>query len=54
MGNFTLGHKELLKLAKERKVKTIEELQELVYECTNEVTGADFENVKNQLKIKRF
>jgi hypothetical protein len=48
------GFKELFKLAKSRKVKTYNDLQDLVYECKNEITGADFECVRQQLKIKMF
>jgi hypothetical protein len=48
------GFKELLKLAKAERVKTYNELQDLVYECKNEITGADFECVRQQLKIKMF
>jgi hypothetical protein len=48
------GFKELLKLAKAERVKTYNELQDLVYECKNEITGADFECVRQKLKIKMF
>jgi hypothetical protein len=48
------GFKELLKLAKAERVKTYDELQDLVYECKNEITGADLECVRQQLKIKMF
>lgn len=48
------GFKELLKLAKSSKVKTYDELQELVYQCENEITGADVECVRQKLKIKMF
>jgi hypothetical protein len=48
------GFKELLKLAKAAKCKTYDELQNLVYNCANEITGADFECVRQQLKIKMF
>lgn len=51
---MTKGFKELLKLAKSAKVKTYDELQELVYQCENEITGADFECVRQTLKIKMF
>ena len=51
---MTKGFKELLKLAKESKVTTYDELMNLVYECNNEVTGADFESVRQVLKIKMF
>lgn len=51
---MTEGFKELLKLAKAAKVKTYDELQELVYECKNEITGGDFECVRAQLKISMF
>lgn len=52
--NTTEGFKELLKLAKSNKVKTYDELQELVYDCKNEITGGDFECVREILKIKLF
>jgi hypothetical protein len=48
------GFKELLKLAKSAGVKTYDELQNLVYECKHEITGADFECVRQELKIKMF
>ena len=48
------GFKELLKLAKAERDKTYNELQDLVYECKNEITGADFECVRQKLKIKMF
>jgi len=48
------GFKELLKLAKSLKVKTYDELQDLVYQCENEITGADVECVRQKLKIKMF
>jgi len=48
------GFKELLKLAKAAKVKTYDELQDVVYDCKNEITGADLECVRQQLKIKMF
>jgi hypothetical protein len=48
------GFKELLKLAKAERIKTYNELQDLVYECKNEITGADFECVRQKLKIKMF
>ena len=46
------GFKELLKLAKAAKVTTYDELERLVDECTNEITGADFTSVRQALKIK--
>ena len=52
--NTTPGYKELLKLAKAQKVRTYDELQELVYECQNEITGGDFHCVLHALKIKMF
>jgi hypothetical protein len=48
------GFKELLKLAKERGVETYDELSDVVYDCKNEITGADFECVRQKLKIKMF
>ncbi len=48
------GFKELLKLAKSSGVSTYDELQDLVSHCKNEVTGADFESVRQRLKIKMF
>jgi hypothetical protein len=48
------GFKELLKLAKANGVKTYDELADLVHSCSNEITGADFECVRQQLKIKMF
>jgi hypothetical protein len=48
------GFKELLKLAKANRVKTYDELSNLTFECKNEITGADFECVRQQLKIKMF
>ena len=51
---MTDGFKELLKLAKSNNVSTYDELQELVHECKNEITGGDFECVRAKLKIKLF
>ena len=48
------GFKELLKLAKRNRVSSYDELQDLVSECENEITGADFESVREKLKIKMF
>jgi hypothetical protein len=48
------GFKELLKLAKASKVKTYDELSDLTHQCINEITGADFECVRQQLKISMF
>ena len=48
------GFKELLKLAKRNRVSRYDELQDLVIECENEITGADFESVREKLKIKMF
>lgn len=48
------GFKELLKLAKANRVKTYDELSNLTLECKNEITGVDFECVRQQLKIKIF
>ncbi len=51
---MTNGFKELLKLAKSSKVKTYNELESLVHECNNDVTGADFDSVRKVLNIKLF
>lgn len=51
---MTEGFKELLKLAKAESVKTYKELEDLTYQCQNEITGADFECVRKQMKIKMF
>jgi hypothetical protein len=51
---MTKGFKELLKLAKTAKVTTYDELERLVQECNNEVTGADFTSGRQVLKIKLF
>ena len=51
---MTDGFRELLKLAKAARVKTYNELESLVQECNNEVTGADFDSVRQLLKIKLF
>ena len=51
---MTKGFKELLKLAKTAKVMTYDELERVVQECNNEVTGADFTSVRQVLKIKLF
>ena len=51
---MTKGFKELLKLAKAARVKTYNELESLVQECNNEVTGAGFDSVRQLLKIKLF
>ena len=51
---MTKGFKELLKLAKQSRVKTYDDLSDLTYQCTNEITGADFECVRQLLKIKMF
>ena len=51
---MTKGFKELLKLAKTAKVTTYDELERVVQECNNEVTGADFTSVRQVLKIKLF
>ena len=48
------GFKELLKLPKASRVSTIDELKDLVSECQNEITGADFDCVRQKLKIKMF
>lgn len=51
---MTKGFKELLKRAKAAGVETYEELESLVHECNNEITGADFTSVRQVLKIKLF
>ena len=51
---MTKGFKELLKLAKAAKVTTYDELERLVSECNNEITGADVDSVRRILKIKLF
>ena len=51
---MTQGLKELLKLAKANRVKTYDELSNLTFECKNEITGSDFECVRQRLKIKMF
>jgi hypothetical protein len=51
---MTEGFKELLKLAKQSRAKDFNELCDLVSDCKNEVTGADFESVRQLLKIKMF
>jgi len=48
------GYKELLKLAKKRKPATPDELMDLTSECSNEITGGDFESVREAMKIKYF
>jgi len=48
------GYKELLKKAKAASVETIEELEDVVYDCENVITGADLECVRQKLKISRF
>ena len=52
--NMSEGFKELYKLAKTNKVKTYDELVNLTYNCSNEITGADLECVRQQLRIKMF
>jgi hypothetical protein len=51
---MTKGYKELLKLAKANSVKTYDELLDLCYQCSGEITGADVECVRQKLKIKMF
>lgn len=51
---MTPGFKELLTLAKAERVKTYDELCDVVYQCKNEITGGDFECVRQKLKIKMF
>ena len=49
---MTKGFKELLALAKADRVTTIDELENLVGQCKNEITGADVDQVRQKLKIK--
>ena len=49
---MTKGFKELLALAKAERVTTIDELEYLVGQCKNEITGADVDQVRQKLKIK--
>jgi hypothetical protein len=49
---MTKGFKELLALAKAKRVTTIDELEFLVGQCENEITGADVDQVRQKLKIK--
>ena len=49
---MTKGFKELLALAIAASVTTFDELDRLVYQCENEITGADFDQVRQKLKIK--
>jgi hypothetical protein len=51
---MTKGFKELLALAKANGVTTYDQLERLVYQCQNEITGADFTNVRQKLNIKFF
>ena len=51
---MTKGFKELLALAKANRVTLYDELEHLVYQCRNEVTAADFEEVRRRLNIKFF
>lgn len=51
---MTEGYKELLNLAKKRKPTSPDELMDLTSECVNEITGGDFESVRQALKIKYF
>jgi|LakMenEpi03Aug12_release.lakeMendotaPanAssembly.Ray.scaffolds.fasta_scaffold1016304_3 hypothetical protein len=51
---MTKGFKELLAKAKWAEVTSFDELEELVYTCQNEITGADFECVLKKLKIGRY
>lgn len=53
----TASYKKLIKLAKAKKIETIDELEDLVSseEMENEeISGGDFECALKQLKIKRF
>ena len=49
---MTKGFKELLALAKAERVTTIDELEKLVGQCENEITGSDVDQVRQKLKIK--
>ena len=48
------GYKELLKLARQKRVTTYDELMDIAHECKNEITGSDVECVRTTLKIKMF
>ena len=48
------GFTELLKLAKQKRVTTYDELMDIVDECKNQITGSDVECVRLKLKIKMF
>ena len=48
------GFTELLKLAKQKRVTTYDELIDIVDECKNQITGSDVECVRLKLKIKMF
>ena len=41
---MTKGFKELLRLAKQEKVTTYDQLFNLSQQCVNEITGADFDS----------
>jgi hypothetical protein len=49
-------YKRIKSKAKDRGVKTVDELQDLIADEFDDdgVTGADFEFIKDSLKIKRF
>jgi hypothetical protein len=51
---MTKGFKELLRLAKQEKVTTYDQLFNLSQQCVNEITGADFDSVRRKLQIKMF
>ena len=51
---MTKGFKELLALAKANQVTLYDELERLVNQCNNEVTAADFDQVRKRLNIKFF
>jgi hypothetical protein len=52
--DMTKGFKELLRLAKQEKVTTYDQLFNLSQQCVNEITGADFDSVRRKLQIKMF
>ncbi len=52
--SFTMNpkYKELLKVAKQRRIKTVDDLTDLISEMYDECTGGEFECAKQILKIK--
>ena len=49
-------YKRIKAKAKDRGIKTVDELQELISDefYDDDVTGADFEFIKDSLRLKRF